>query len=137
MGAPDPGAPRLTVLDAGFLVAMEGGHPAAHALADRLLREEQALTIPAAVWVEFLAGVNLEHRNEIAANLLRAAEFHAFGKPEADVAVALQGELRRAGRALAWHDLQVAATARVLGHPLVSNDRAFQRIPGLTVLTYG
>jgi predicted nucleic acid-binding protein len=44
--------------------------------------------------------------------------------------------LRLAGRALAWHDAQMAATARVLRERLVSNDQAFQRVPGLDVVGF-
>jgi predicted nucleic acid-binding protein len=92
--------------------------------------------VPAAVWVEFLFGIDLGRLEQARQELLGRAQLHAFGPVEAMEAVHLQRELREAGRLLAWHDLQVAATARAVREPLVSNDKAFRGIPGLDVASF-
>lgn len=56
-----------------------------------------------------------------------------------DVAIARQharlyAELKANGAMVGLHDLQIAATALVLGQPVATRDeRSFPRIPGLTV----
>lgn len=117
-------------------MALDQGKPRADVLLGRLLDEEAPLRVPAAAWVEFLSGVNEAHRTASEAVLQAATLFHPFGVVEARAAVSIQSALRVAGRPLAWSDLQIAATAITLGEPLVSNDQAFRRVPGLDVVGF-
>lgn len=126
----------MTVLDTDFLVAIDLEDPAALALSRDLDRAGLPLRVPAAVWLEFFAGITPARREELQVELTRRTQFHAFGRAEADKAIVLWQQLERLGRPLAWHDLQVAATALALGEDLVSNDKAFRHVPGLAVKTF-
>lgn len=136
MGPPRAEGEALTVLDTDYLVAADRRVPGALTLGEAFLREGASLRIPAAAWAEFLASFAEGRRQRAASELLARAEFHPFGREEADEAADIQHDLIRSGRPMPWHDLQVAATARLLGEDLVSNDLAFRRVPGLSVRTF-
>lgn len=121
------------MVDTNFLVDVEAERPGALATLDRIVVREEDLRVPAAVWVEFLAGANPGRRSGLEQALQAGTYLHPFGEAEAREAVALHRELMDLGRPLKWHDLQVAATARLLGEPLVSNDQAFRHVPRLEV----
>jgi predicted nucleic acid-binding protein len=99
------------------------------------------LGMAAVTAAELLEGV--EHADTPARRLKRSAEAEQFIATLAvvpfDVAVAreyarLRALLRAAGTAVGIHDLQIAATALVLGQPVATRDeRSFPRIPGLKV----
>ena len=64
--------------------------------------------------------------------------FHVLHmKPEVGLAGAeVDRFLIRAGRRLGENDTWLAGTARYYGIPIISNDRAFDRVPGLRRIAY-
>ena len=126
----------MAVADSTFLIDLEEERPKALATLERLTEEAQAMRIPAAVWVEYLSTMPPAERAAAARTLERSASFVPFDRDLADVAARLQHDMAARGRELSWHDLHVAATALHLGEPVVSNDRAFRRVPGLDVITH-
>lgn len=126
----------MPVVDTDFLIAVDHEHRAAMRMADDMRRSPQVVFIPAAVWMEYLVGRSLKDRAATVTGLGQAAVLHGFGRAEADEGIRIYDALEAMGQPLAWHDLQVAATARSLGEPLVSNDQAFRRVPGLQVMRF-
>lgn len=117
-------------------MAVDLEEPGALALARDLDRTGAPLRVPAAAWVEYFAGIEPQRREAVQGEVLRRAVFQGFGWWEAVEAVALWQRLQRVGQPLAWHAIQIAATALVLREPLVSNDKAFRHVPGLRVIAY-
>jgi len=123
----------VTVLDTDFLIALGHRRPGAMARSDHFLEEAMLTRVPAIVWLEFLIGVAPEQRLRVRARLAGSTTLHPFGSEEAERALDIQTLLSEAGTPMSWNDLQVAASALVVGEPLVTNDKAFQRVPGLQV----
>lgn len=126
----------MTVLDTTILIALERGNAKAEGLLKELEARAEPLRIPVAVWVEFLSTFGAAVRAEAIRRLERAGSFVPFTRELADEAARLQHELAREGRALGWHDLQVAATAVYVREALVSSDRSFRGVPGLDLVTH-
>lgn len=124
----------MAIVDTTLLVAYEEEDPAAIELWHVLRAQGEPMRVPAACWVEFLSAFSPAKRPAAARALQGHVTFEAFERPEADAAAKLQWDLRRAGRELAWHDLQVAATALRHDEVLVTNDARFQAVPGLRTL---
>lgn len=121
----------MTVLDTTVLVARSRNVPGAIAALQRNEEKGVPMRVPAAVWVEFLSVYGPAPRSAAVGALESMVRFEAFDRVLADEAIRLQHELLRSGRRLAWHDLQVAATALHYNEPLVSNDRGYDVVPGL------
>lgn len=121
----------MTVLDTTVLVARSRNVPAAVEALQRNEEKGVPLRVPAAAWVEFLSVYDPAPRNAAVGALESMIRFEAFDRVLADEAIRLQHELLRSGRRLAWNDLQIAATALHYNEPLVSNDRGYDRVPGL------
>ena len=67
--------------------------------------------------------------------LLRVATLIPLGEIEAREVARLQAVLRRMGTPIGDRDLQIAATALVHGHEVVTrNVKDFAKIPGLIVI---
>ncbi|MBI4394261.1 MAG: type II toxin-antitoxin system VapC family toxin [Euryarchaeota archaeon] len=126
----------MVVLDTSFLIAFERREPNAVALRDTFIEDAETLRIPAAAWVEFLYRFGPKERREAARVLSEATSFEAFTQELAHEAAEIQHELEKRGRTLAWHDLQVAATATTFREPLVTRDLAFDRMPGLEIVRW-
>lgn len=126
----------MAVLDTTFLIAVERGDPRAVEGYAGLVEGPDALRVPAAVWTEYLSGFDPGRRPEARRVLEAAVTFEPFARVLADEAARLQHELLRAGAAVGWHDLQVAATALHYDEPLVTSDDRFERVPGLAVWTH-
>ncbi len=126
----------MAVIDANLLIALEGRNVNAAARLSELLRVRQSLRLPAAAWIEYLAGVPHRVQPMVEADLDATTRFEPFDRPIAAVALRLQSDLLTKGKRLPWHDLQIAATAIHHGEPLVSNDTAFDRVPGLTRISF-
>jgi tRNA(fMet)-specific endonuclease VapC len=104
-------------------------------------RAGEWLGMAAVTAAELLEGV--EHANTPARRQKRSAEAEqliaTLSVVSFDVSVAreyarLRAMLRAAGVTVGIHDLQIGATALVLGHPVATRDeRSFPRIPGLKV----
>lgn len=126
----------MVVLDTTFLIALERGEKAAQRVYDDLTASGQAIRVPAAVWVEYLAPMDASVRRKARAMLDGAVIFEPFDREAADEAVDLQHELLAAGRRLGWHDVQVASTARLKREPIVSNDAGMSDLPGVRTLSH-
>lgn len=117
-------------------MARERAEPGALGLAQRLAAERTSLHVPAAAWIEFLAGFAPPRRPAAVRRLEGACSFIPLDREIADEAARLQHELAREGRTLAWHDLQVAATAARLQDPLVTRDERLRAVPGLELIRF-
>lgn len=71
--------------------------------------------------------------NTAMGRVLGALEIEPMSPPVDSVYGALRDRLERAGLPMGANDLLIAAHALALGRALVSDDRAFARVPGLTV----
>jgi len=65
--------------------------------------------------------------------ILGAIEIEPFGPPADLVYARLRHRMEREGQPLGGNDLLIAAHALTLGRGLVTDDRAFRRVPGLHV----
>ena len=75
------------------------------------------------------------HRRTVLNELLRVATLIPLGEIEAREVARLQAVLRRMGTPIGDRDLQIAATALVHGHEVVTrNVKDFAKIPGLIVI---
>ena len=126
----------VVVLDSIFLSDLLQRKKPVEAVLARLESEGEPLRIPAAVWIETLHALAPRKRAEAARELERTVTFIDVTREIADHAARLQHELRREGSPLGWHDLQIATTALHLEEPLVSNDEAFDSVPGLVRLEH-
>ena len=126
----------MAILDACFLVAIQRKDPGALRVWEALTGAAEPLTVPAAAWVEYLSFFGDASRAQAAKELEASVRFEAFSREAADEAARLQSELRRLGRPMGWHDLQVAATARLLRAEVVTTDDAFREVPGLARRTF-
>lgn len=124
----------MAVLDSSFLIDLQLRRPGALKRLDALKRDRHPLRVPAAAWVEYLSRLAPDLRLQATRALEAGATFEAFGREYADEAARLQHELLEAGRRIAWHDLQILATASYLREPVVTNDSAMGRVPGVDTL---
>lgn len=126
----------MAVLDSTFLIAIERGTPAALARFAELKARREPMRVPAAAWVEYLSSFTPSTRAKASRILEESAIFEPFTRALADDAARIQFELRREGKVLGWHDLQIAATALAHNESLVSADAGFAIVPGLDVLAH-
>lgn len=129
--------------DTDILIAIERG--LGHTVPAALARLGPAGFLAAIQVTELSLGIhmaNSERRREVRAAYLDAVLGHLtlvpFAELEARETARVQVLLRRAGQTIGERDLQIAATALVHGHTVVTrNTREYQRVPGLLVLTPG
>ena len=124
----------MPVLDASFLIGISHRDQRCLALMRRLQDEGRPCRIPAAAWMEFLAGVTPAQRRPVGTFLSEAGSFVPLDRPLAEAAADLQHGFLRQGTRRGWNDLQVAATALILGEPIVSLDGGFDGIAGVEVV---
>jgi predicted nucleic acid-binding protein len=126
----------MAILDTNLLVGLQKGNASARKLVQEQVAGQAILRIPAVAWVEFLSALPDQARREAERRLSGSTQFVAFDFAHAQVAVKLQHDLMVAGMRLGWSDAQIAATAIQAGEPLLSNDVAFDRVPGLQRLGF-
>ena len=126
----------MAVLDSTFLIALERGAASALARFKELKEQREPMRIPAATWVEYLSSFPPASRAKASRILEESAIFEPFTRSLADDAARIQFELRREGKTLGWHDLQIAATALAHNESLVTADAGFGIVPGLDVVTH-
>jgi predicted nucleic acid-binding protein len=126
----------MVVLDSTFVSDFVNRRRGALARYDQLDADGETIRVPAAVWVEVLHAFAPAKRAQVARLLEGRALFVDFTRELADEAARLQHELRREGTPLGWHDLQIATTALHFREALVSNDEAFDAVPGLARLDH-
>lgn len=121
----------MAVLDSSFLIALQQGEGGALELLSRLASESQPLRVPASAWAEYFCGFPVAERRRFQRELEATTVFEPVDRGHADTAAQLQHELLRQGLPLSWSDAFIAATAVLVREPLVSNDEAFDRVPGV------
>jgi tRNA(fMet)-specific endonuclease VapC len=127
------------LIDTSIFVAAERGKLDLDAELQKRLGDWMG--IAAITAAELLEGV--EHADSHARRQKRSTETERiitimpvvpFDVPVAREYARLRAGLRATGNLVGVHDLQIAATAIVLGHPVATRDlRSFPRIPGLKV----
>jgi predicted nucleic acid-binding protein len=123
----------VAVLDTSFLIDLEADEPRAWARLEGLTAAAAPFRVPAAVWIEYLAPMSPAERSDAARALESLVQFVPLDRGIADRAATLQAEMLERGKPLAWHDLQVAATALEVQEEVVSNDARFRDVPGIAV----
>lgn len=126
----------MVVLDTTFLIDFEQRDEATVDAFDGFRAAMEPVRVPAAVWVEFLYRAQPALRARAERTLDATLSFEPFDRETAQHAAKLQHELHAVGRPLAWHDLQVAATALRHDEVLVTNDKAFARVAQLRTLRH-
>ena len=128
----------MMCLDSTFCIDLSSGVPEARAKAEELTRLGERLTIPAPALTEFLVGAFLQggRRLRQAVDFVSALEVLEVTEPIAMDAARSGGECLRRGEPVGTIDLLIAATARHHHAHLLSRDKDFARIPGLTLETY-
>lgn len=128
----------MASLETTFLIDLLKNEPAAVALAKTLegSGEPRCVTAPAAA--EVLIGAHLQGGRALAKarELLDSLVFLEFDREAYLEAGRLGALLIERGDQLATPDLLIAAISKRHGQRLITRDRAFSRVPGLSVETY-
>lgn len=128
----------MKCVDTSFCIDFIRGDPGAVTLARELEAVSEQISIPSPVVTEFLTGAYSRKGKDLEKSI---ALVERLSVAETSYGIALEaarigGECIRRGEPRATLDLLVAATAVVLRCPLVTRDRDFSSIPGLTLVTY-
>lgn len=128
----------MRCVDTTFCVDLSKGAPAALARAKELDAKRERLAIPAPVLTEFLIGGFAKggHRLQSALDLIARMEVLPVNEAIALEAARLGGQAIHEGHPIGTLDLLIAATARVHHFPIITRDRDFSTVPGLTIETY-
>lgn len=124
--------------DSTFLIDVLRGHVGAVRRLETLVaRREPRFVSPPAV-CEVLVGAQLggEKERRSAEGLLATFSRLEFDEEACRLAGKIGADLVRSGEALSGPDLFIAAISLRHGQPLLTRDRAFARVPGLSVETY-
>jgi predicted nucleic acid-binding protein len=128
----------MKCVDTSFCIDLVRGN---HRARDAAAGEEAAgetLALPAPVLTEFLIGAFARGGKELAKSLELTSEMTVLEVTEviAIEAARIGGDCIREGNPKATLDLLIAATARIHHCALVTRDRDFASIPGLSIITY-
>ena len=127
----------MLVTDTNFWIALEeeraNGQVNGRAQVCLAAHRREPLAISIITWGELAAG--FANHSDLAAYLHRVSVV-PLKEHVAWEASRIERELRAQGLQLGENDHWIAATARVSGLRLVTNDRAFQRVPGPRVITF-
>lgn len=128
----------MRCVDTTFCVDLSKGVPAAVARAEELDRNHERLGIPAPAFAEFLIGGFAKggHRLESAIDLVSRMEVLPVDEEVALEAARIGGQAIRDGKPIGTLDLLIAATARTRRCAIITRDRDFSAIPGLSIETY-
>ncbi len=128
----------MVSLDSSFLIDLLAGNPRAVGKARELDQsgEPRYLTAPAAsevlVGAYFLGGAYLARTKALVDSL----PLLPFDRPSCHEAGRLGSELAALGTPLGQSDLFIAAISRRHGERLLTRDRGFLQVPGLTIESY-
>ncbi len=128
----------MKCLDSTFCIDLVNGVPKALAKAEELSKVGERLAIPAPALTEFLVGAFHQGGRRLSQVLEFVSELEVLDvtEPIAVDAARLGGECSRRGESVGTLDLLIASTAKHHHAPLLSRDRDFARVPGLTLDTY-
>ena len=128
----------MKCLDSTFCIDLLKGQPAARARADELARMGERLAIAAPAVTEVLVGAFRQGGRRLSQALEFFAELEVLDVDEGITIEAARagGECLRRGEPVVTTDLRMAATTKKHHDWLVSRDRGFAQIPGLTLEPY-
>ena len=128
----------MRCVDTTFCIDLAKGEAAAVERAKELDEKRERLAIPAPALTEFLIGGFAKggHRLKSALDLVSRMEVLPVDETVALEAARLGAQSIRDGKPVGTLDLLTAATARVRHYPLITRDRDFSAVPGLTIETY-
>ena len=128
---------QLYILDTNMAsYLLKGTSPAVR---DRMqsLRAGEVACISAVTEAEMLYGIAKagigEQRMKMLNWFLQLVDIHSWGREEAAVYGRLRAKQEAMGKTLGPLDMQIAAHALSLGAVLVTNDKAFHHVSGLSV----
>lgn len=124
------------LLDTNICIAYKKGKSGIPEKIDRLPAGQAVMSV--ITWGELMLGVEKSQERERSLATLRRIRqiIHVVGADEAvgDHYGAIRGQLEQAGQPIGPNDLWIAAHARALGIPVVTNNtREFAKVSGLTV----
>jgi len=125
-------------LDSTFCIDFANGVPEALSKADESSRTGERLAIPAPALTEFLVGAFHQGGKRLSQALEFIAELEVLDvtEPISVDAARLGGECFRRGEPIGTVDLLIASTAKHHHATLLSRDKDFAKIPGITLETY-
>lgn len=128
----------MKCLDSTFCIDLLKGLPEARARADELVRQGERVAVAAPAVTEVLVGAFRQGGQRLSQALDFFAELEVLDVDEgiAIEAARVGGECLRRGEPVGTTDLLIAAAAKKHHAHLVSRDRDFAKIPGLTLETY-
>lgn len=125
------------IYDTNFLIALQGrkkGFSASKARQWSLENDKTGLYIARIVEIEFLAGFAADSE---ATPYLEGFTVLAINQAVLTETLRVMRDLRQTGKGIGAADSMIAATARLYGLPLVTdNARHFARVPGLDVRSF-
>ena len=128
----------MRCLDSTFCIDLANGVPQARAKAEELTRLGERLSIVAPALTEFLVGAFRQGGRRLAQALELVSELEVLEitEPISIDAARIGGECAHRGEPVGTIDLLIAAAAKHHHAHLLSRDRDFAGIPGLTLETY-
>jgi tRNA(fMet)-specific endonuclease VapC len=120
------------ILDTNGLSALADGEPGL----ERLLRRASQVAIPVIVLGEYRYGISQSREHlyyeQWLAEYLPSFRILSIDEPTTISYSAVRKELRKAGTPIPSNDAWIAALCRQYSLPLLSRDRHFDAVPGIT-----
>lgn len=128
----------MKCLDSTFCIDLANGLAEAERTAYRMAEEGERLAIPAPALTEFLIGAFHRGGKRLtqALDFISELEVLDVTEPISVDAARMGSECLRRGEPVGTVDLLIAAVAKHHHAALLSRDRDFARVPGLTLETY-
>lgn len=124
------------ILDTNALSALAEGEPAALTVAARA----NHVALPVIVLAEYRFGISRSrHRDEYERwleEILSVSTVLDVGEPTTAEYAEIRSELKRAGTPIPSNDVWIAALCRQYGLPILTRDKHFDYVEGLTRLSY-
>ncbi len=122
------------ILDTNALSAFADGD----ARLRRVIEDEPELAVPSIVLGEYLFGLRQSRHRRRYEAWLAAADFIPLpvGPVTAESYAEIRSELKSAGQSIPTNDLWIAALSREHGFGIVSRDRHFSAVSGITLISW-
>jgi tRNA(fMet)-specific endonuclease VapC len=129
---------EVKCLDSTFCIDLANGDPGARAKAEELGRLGERLAIPAPALTEFLVGAFHQGGRRLAEALGFVSELETLDttEPISVEAARMGADCIRRGEPVGAIDLLIASTAKHHHAHLLTRDRDFASVPGLSLETY-